>query len=127
MCGSAFATAIPGPNGKIVFASGRVGAASDSEARIFVADSTISDPVQVTTTPSGTNIQHRHPDWSPDHSKIVYAAGTGFNADRNYALWILDLKTGSQTQFVAAANGQDRPTWSPDGTRIAYGSGGNLY
>ena len=83
--------------------------------------------MQVTTLPAGMNIQHRHPNWSPDHSKIVYAAGTAFNVPRHYALWILDLKTGSQTEFVAAADGQDRPTWSPDGTRIAYGSGGNLF
>jgi hypothetical protein len=125
--GVASATFIPGPNGKIVFTSGRVGAAGDTEARIFVADYPAGMPVQVTTLPSGANIQHRHPNWSPDHSKIVYAAGTAFNANRNYALWIVDLKTGSQSQFVPAADKQDRPTWSPDGTRIAYGSTGNLY
>ena len=108
----------PGPNGKIVFASRpRRRCRRRHEARIFVADYPGGTPVQVTTLPTGTNIQHRHPNWSPDHSKIVYAAGTAFNANRNYALWIIDLATGSQTQFVAAADGQDRPTWSPDGTR----------
>ena len=86
LCGSASATFIPGPNGKIVFASGRVGAASDVEARIFVADYPGGTPVQVTTLPVGMNIQHRHPNWSPDHSKIVYAAGTAFNVPRHYAL-----------------------------------------
>ena len=124
---SAQATAIPGPNGKIVFTSGRVGAPGDVEARIFVADYPNGDPVQVTTLPSGASIQHRHPDWSPDHSRIVYAAGPAFDANRHYALWIVDLRNGSQTEFVPAADGQDRPTWSPDGTRIAYGSTGNLY
>ena len=121
--GVASATFIPGPNGKIVFTSGRGGAAKDdSNARLWVADSPFSAPVQVTTLPAG---QHRHPNWSPDHTRIVYAAGTAFSG--TYALWIIDLRTGSQTQFVPAAAGQDRPSWSPDGTRIAYGSGGKLW
>ena len=72
-------------------------------------------------------MQHRHPNWSPDHSKIAYAAGTAFSPTSHYAIWIADLKTGDQTEFVPAADGQDRPTWSPDGTKIAYGSGGNIF
>ena len=30
-----------------------------------------------------------------------------------YAIWIVDLRTGDQSEFVPAAHGQDRPTWSP--------------
>jgi hypothetical protein len=122
--GAASATFIPGPNGKIAFASGRGGAANDSDARIWVADYPSGTPVQVTTLPAG--VQHRHPNWSPDHTRIVYAAGTAFGGA--YELWIVDLRTGSQTSFVTpAVAGQDRPSWSPDGTRIAYGSGGKIY
>jgi Bacterial Ig domain/WD40-like Beta Propeller Repeat len=123
------ATSIPGPNGKIVFASGRASlgipapSASDADARIWVADYPSGTPAQVTTLPAGT--QHRHPNWSPDHTKIVYAAGVAFSGE--YALWIVDLVAGTQTEFVSKAAMQDRPTWSPDGTRIAYGSGGDLY
>jgi Tol biopolymer transport system component len=123
------ATSIAGPNGKIVFASGRASslipapAANDSDARLWVADYPSGTPVQVTTLPVET--QHRHPNWSPDHSKIVYAAGKAFSGE--YALWIVDLKTGVQTEFVPKAPAQDRPTWSPDGTRIAYGSNGDLW
>ena len=124
LCGTASATFVPGPNGKLVFTSGRA-PGNDNNARIFVADYPLGTPMQVTSTPSGTNIQHRHPDWSPDHSKIVYAAGTAFTGP--FGLYIKDLATGSETEFVAPAAGQDRPTWSPDGTKIAYGSGGNLY
>ena len=126
--GPASATSIAGPNGKIVFASGRASkgiptpSASDADARIWVADGPTATPVQVTTLPAG--MQHRHPNWSPDHSKIAYAAGTAFSPTSHYAIWIADLKTGDQTEFVPAADGQDRPTWSPDGTKIAYGSGG---
>lgn len=129
--GPASATSIAGPNGKIVFASGRASkgipnpSASDADARIWVADGPTSTPVQVTTLPANT--QHRHPNWSPDHSKIAYAAGTAFSPTSHYAIWIVDLKTGDETEFVPAADGQDRPTWSPDGTKIAYGSGGSIF
>jgi Tol biopolymer transport system component len=125
----ASATSIAGPNGKIVFASGRASsgipapAANDADARIWVADYPSGTPVQVTTLPAGT--QHRHPNWSPDHTRIVYAAGAAFSGE--YALWIVDLRTGTQTEFVAKAPMQDRPTWSPDGTEIAYGSKGDLW
>jgi dipeptidyl aminopeptidase/acylaminoacyl peptidase len=127
--GSASATAIAGPNGKIVYASGRASqgipapAANDADARIWVADSALATPVQVTTLPAST--QHRHPNWSPDHTKIVYAAGPAFTGP--FAIWIVDLRTGDQSEFVPAAPGQDRPTWSPDGTKIAYGSQGSIW
>ena len=122
------ATSIAGPNGKVVFASGRASSGipspdpNDKDARIWVADYPSGTPVQVTTQPAGT--QHRHPNWSPDHTRIVYAAGAAFSG--TYALWIVDLRTGSQTEFAPAAEKQDRPTWSPDGTQIAYGSKGDL-
>jgi dipeptidyl aminopeptidase/acylaminoacyl peptidase len=125
------ATFIPGPNGKIVFASGRAASnvpnppADDSEARLWVADFPFGPPVQVTTLPAGAKIQHRHPNWSPDHTQIVYAAGIAFSG--KYALWIVDLRTGVQTEFVAEAEKQDRPSWSPDGTMIAYGSKGDIF
>jgi Tol biopolymer transport system component len=126
---TAAATFVPGARGKIVFTSGRASsgiptpAANDADARLWVADYPSGTPVQVTTLPAGT--QHRHPNWSPDHTKIVYAAGVAFSG--TYALWIKDMVTGDQTEFVPAAPMQDRPSWSPDGTKIAYGSGGSIY
>jgi dipeptidyl aminopeptidase/acylaminoacyl peptidase len=126
---AASATSLPGPNGKIVFASGRPSlgipspSASDADARIWVADYPSGTPVQVTTLPEG--MQHRHPNWSPDHTRIAYAAGTAFSGE--YALWIVDLRTGEQTEFVKKHPMQDRPTWSPDGTQIAFGSEGDLW
>jgi Tol biopolymer transport system component len=123
------ATFIPGPPGKVVFASGRASigipnpSASDADARIWVADYPSGTPIQVTTLPAGT--QHRHPNWSPDHSQIVYAAGKAFSGE--YALWIVDLRDGSQTEFMNTAKGQDRPSWSPDGSEIAFGREGDLW
>ena len=126
---TASATFIPGPNGKIVFASGRPNSdvpmpmnGDDANARLWVVDWPGGTPVQLTTgTP---NVQHRHPNWSPDHSKVVYAAGTAFSG--TYAIRIFDLATGIDSLFAPAAAMQDRPSWSPDGTRIAYGSGGKI-
>ncbi len=123
------ATSIPGPPGKIVFTSGRPSTGveapnvGDAASRIFVADFPSGIPVQVTTQPEGATIRHRQPNWSPDHSRIAYAAGSG----TSFALWILDLRTGNQTQIIPPTTGLDRPTWSPDGTEIAYGAEGDLW
>jgi hypothetical protein len=125
------ATSIAGPNGKIVFTSGRPSTgvpapnAGDKGARLYVADYPSGTPVQVTTLPAGAEVRHRQPNWSPDHTRIAYAAGA--SSGNSYALWILDLRTGSQTEFVPAAEGLDRPSWSPDGTEIAYGAMGDLW
>jgi len=127
----AAATSIPGPNGKIAFTSGRPSTGvpepntGDKGARIYVADYPSGTAVQVTTLPAGAEVRHRQPNWSPDHTRIAYAAGAF--GGTSYAIWILDLRDGSQTEFVATATGLDRPSWSPDGTRIAYEAGGDLY
>src|SRR5690348_1114110 len=130
--GNAPATSPPGANGKIVFTSGRGNSdfptpanADDNHARIWVADYPGGTPVQVTST--SANVQDRHPSWSPDHTKIVYAEGTAFDPNGSYSIWIKDLVTGSQTQFLPAAQHQDHPVFSPDGTQIAYGSNGDIF
>ncbi|HEY1355203.1 MAG TPA: hypothetical protein VGF09_02725, partial [Solirubrobacterales bacterium] len=123
------ATSLPGPNGKIAFVSGRPSDdlpapnAGDAGSRIYVTDYPSGIPVQVTTLPAGAAVRHRQPNWSPDHTRIAYAAGSG----TLYALWILDLRDGSQTEFVSATTNLDRPSWSPDGTQIAYSAGGDLW
>src|SRR5262245_13038925 len=77
------ATFIPGPKGKIAFTSARpsIGVPApnmfDKGARIYVADFPFGEPVQVTFKPEGTEVRHRQPNWSPDHSRIAYAAGSG--------------------------------------------------
>jgi hypothetical protein len=126
------ATFIPGPAGKVVWTSGRANtdvtepaSGNDNSARLWVADYPFGTPVQVTTGTVG--IQHRHPNWSPDHSRIVYASGQPFSPTGSYELRIKDLRNGSDTQFAPTAELQDRPSWSPDGTEIAYGSQGDLW
>jgi hypothetical protein len=127
--GIASATSVPGAPGKIVFASGRANSdvpaptnGDDSSSRLWVVDWPSGTPVQLTTGPVG--VQQRHPNWSPDHTKVVYAAGTPFSGP--FELRIVDLVAHTDTLFVPAAALQDRPTWSPDGSKIAYGAGGKI-
>lgn len=114
---------LPGPNGEIVFTSGRNDGATifdDNHAQLWIAPKAGAAPVRVTANAA---IQHRHASWSPDGTKLVYSAGI----PPDYDIWILDL-----TQPISAANpkditqtpgiAEDRPSWSPDGTRVAYQS-----
>ena len=115
------ATAPAGPNGDLVFTSGR-SPNTDAQARIWTVSQFGSGETQVTSTlsaPLSNAGQHRQPNWSPDHTKIAYAIDTG-------EIRIRDLVANTDTSFVAAVAGQDRPTWSPDGTKIAYGNGSNI-
>jgi Tol biopolymer transport system component len=118
---SAGATSVPGPNGTIAFTSGRAPQNNDSEARIWTTAFPFGSATQVTFSPPSSSGQHRQPNWSPDHTKLVYAISPSGE------IRIKDFTTGTDSQFVAAAAAQDRPSWSPDGTKIAYGSGGIIY
>ncbi len=114
---------LPGPNGKIVFTSGRddgLTVFGDAHAQLWVAARAGATPVRVTANAA---VQHRHASWSPDRTKLVYSAGV----PPDYDIYILDL-----TQPISSTNprnitqspgiAEDRPSWSPDGTRVAYQS-----
>lgn len=114
---------LPGVNGKIAFVSGRddpPAAFDNNSSQVWIFD---QPGASLTRVSNNAAFQHRHPSWSPDYTKIVYAAGAGGDWD----LWILDL-----TQPLSATNpknitntpgvADDRPSWSPDGTRIAWES-----
>ena len=114
---------LPGPNGKIVFTSGRNDGATmldDAHAQLWVVDKAGGTPTRVTFN---TALQHRHASWSPDRTKLAYSAGIGGDWD----IYILDLtKPTSATNPIDLTQSpgiaDDRPSWSPDGTRIAYQS-----
>jgi hypothetical protein len=116
---------LSGWNGRIVFVSGRGGpAGNDSEAKIYlrtILSDTGLGSASGTVTPT-TGIQHRHPTWSPDRTKIAYAAGVA----PNYDIFVLDLtQPGAIPQNITNSAGvpDDRPAWAPDGEHIAYESG----
>ena len=118
----------PGANGTIIFASGRDDGStvlSNSLSQLW----TISSPGGTATrrTPNSTQ-HHRHPAWSPDHTKFAYAEVAGAQAFAGpYDIWVRDV-----TQPISLVNprnitqsvlSEDRPAWSPDGTRIVYQQG----
>ncbi len=75
--------------------------------------------VSAALTPTA-GVQHRHPTWSPDRTRIAYARGAGGVFD----IFVQDLTAPPGTPPVNITNtpavSEDRPAWSPDGTRIAW-------
>jgi Tol biopolymer transport system component len=100
-------------SGKIAFVSTRSGGPV-----VYVAQSDGLDATQFDTAPPATPFSTVHDlAWSPDETKLAYAAGL---ADGKSALAVDDGAT--QTLLPSGV----LPVWSPAGTRIAFASGMNL-
>lgn len=116
---------LSGENGRIVFASGRA-ADNDAQAQLHLlpvpgstGGGTVSDAI------TSANVQHRHPTWSPDRTRIAYAAGSPSCTPNKCDIFVLDLTDRDATpqNITNTPNvNEDRPAWSPDGDRIAYES-----
>jgi TolB protein len=78
----------------------------------------LTDPVEPQSDASGAS----SPAWSPDGSKLVYAAQVG-NDEESQSLSELYVMNADGTDLQRLTTNEDfaaDPVWSPDGTRIAF-------
>lgn len=66
--------------------------------------------------PSGSSLDLRDPDWSPDGSRIAFSIGDGTTT---FVVDVVDRSQGSSVPFEPLFNSGD-PSWAPTGDRIAY-------
>ena len=90
------AAVLEGRNGRIAFTSGREGV-NDNLAQLYLRaaiGSTGSGPLSPPFSQAG--VQNRHPSWSPDRTKVVFAAGTpGAPTTEEFDLFVKDFETGT--------------------------------
>jgi len=95
------------PDGqRIVFTSDRTGV-----GQVYVMDADGSDQVQLTFDPA---FKDQVPDFSPDGSKIAYAAGDPGD------ILVMNADGTDQHTIVAGPTDDFGSAWSPDGAQIAF-------
>lgn len=81
--------------------------------QVWVMDTDGSHKTQLTSDPAPHD---QVPDWSPDGSRIAYAAG-GFGSGR---IFVMNADGTHQTQLTFGPGDDFGTAWSPDGGRIAF-------
>lgn len=95
---------------RIVFVDTLGARASD----LFVVGPDGTERAALTNTPAVAEVD---PEWSPDGSKIGYAA----DATGRFEVYVMNANGTEPRQLTSGGNGARRdPAWSPDGSRIAF-------
>jgi len=106
-------TPVSSPDGtRIAFATS---SPSSTESHIVVMNADGTHRVQVT---NGSGVD-RHPDWSPDGTRLVFQRG---DSNSGGDVYVVDLETTATTRLTKGAATDQQPTWSPDGKHLAYAS-----
>jgi TolB protein len=106
------------PDGKqVAFVSNK-----DGRPRIYVMDvSTQSRSSHSIRTRLITkkNRENTAPAWSPDGSKIAFCA---LSSDHYRQIWIVDVKTGVETQLTHGPGNKENPTWAKNSLHLIFNS-----
>ncbi|WP_158296637.1 TolB family protein [Nocardioides albidus] len=106
---------VPGPNGRIAFASAR-----DGNWEIYVMNADGSGQTRLTFDGASDG----GPAWSPDGTRIAFQRiqpGPGQHRE----IWTMNADGSNQLRLTHNDSEDQHPTWSPDGTRIAFQSDRN--
>ncbi|HSS19548.1 MAG TPA: SBBP repeat-containing protein [Pyrinomonadaceae bacterium] len=104
------AASAPAQNGLIAF-SARDTSITSGETDIWLTNADGTGQKDISFEVSLDDYQ---PAWSPDGTRIAYAANPG-------GIYVMNADGSNKTQLTTFAI-DTTPTWSPDGTRIAFGS-----
>ncbi len=111
-----------GRGGVVAFASNEADGSTFQlwAMRVFLdeAQNLVAAEKQQLTDSAGDKL---YPSWSPDGSRIVYAAESG-DAENKFDLYVMDANGENQTLLVSQPGDDTEPAWSPDGNWIVFTS-----